>query len=111
MELCHGPSACTRPGFAPRQLLEFGDDLDDAGPVPIRAGVVVLWLLLSLLLPLGIGIVWLRSWARHAERMIWVSVGIHVGSLAAGAIVMFAVGAAPAGAMMLFVAVLVAVLW
>lgn len=109
-----GPSACARLGFAPRQLgesqeSEAADRTGAAGRV--RAGVVVLWLVLSLVVPLGVGVLWLRAWARHADRMIWVSVGIHVGSFVTGAIVTFAVGAIPAGAVMLFMAVLVAVLW
>lgn len=59
----------------------------------------------------GLGILWLRAWAKKAESMIWVSVGIHVGSLLVGAILMFAMGAAPGGAVMLFMAIVVAVLW
>jgi hypothetical protein len=43
--------------------------------------------------------------------MIWASAGVHVGSLVVGAIIMFAVGAAPGGAVMLALALLVALLW
>jgi hypothetical protein len=49
------PATCARPGFAPRTLVELGDgeDKDDDKEHGVRAGAVVLWLLLSLLLPLG----------------------------------------------------------
>ncbi|KAI8468538.1 MAG: plasma-membrane choline transporter-domain-containing protein [Monoraphidium minutum] len=101
------PSACARPGFAPRALME--DRI--AAAVGVSGWAVVLWLVLSLVLPLALGVVWLKAWARHAQKMIWVSAGIHVASLTAAAVLMFTVGAAAGGGVMLFLAVVVAVLW
>lgn len=113
-----GPTACAGNGFAPRLLREAATATDDdesdgaaAAASVVSPGVVVLWLLLSLLAPVGLGYAWLRAWARHPERMVWASAALHVGCFAAAAAIMFGAGAAPGGAVMLAAAVIVAVLW
>lgn len=58
-----------------------------------------------------LGVLWLRAWAAHPARMMWASAAIHVGSLAVGAVILFAAGAAPGGALLLVGALLVAVMW
>lgn len=63
------PGSCAREGFAPRALREDGsEDGDDAQPRGVAPGVVVLWLLLSLLLPLGERVL-TRGWCCRGKQL------------------------------------------